>query len=217
MKIVLTAFALCLVMSFSAQAETLYHVEIIAFARDSAEADSEENWNRHPALRYPEKIVALQSEGNNPSAFQQLSSESQLLNNEVGALKNRRNIRVLAHLAWQQPVEDAAHTTSVLVTGGKTFGNHHELEGSIALSADHFLRADVNLWLNHFTSNSIDGVALPNIPGGITDNAASNNVAAQTMVLQELRRLRSGELHYFDHPQMGLLMLVKPVASIQNP
>jgi hypothetical protein len=59
--------------------------------------------------------------------------------------------------------------------------------------------------------------ALPNPPGAVapvaTDN--TNYTATQTVVLQEQRRLRSGELHYFDHPRFGLIVLVTPVANSQ--
>jgi hypothetical protein len=32
-------------------------------------------------------------------------------------------------------------------------------------------------------------------------------------VLREQRRMRSGELHYEDHPRLGVLVLVTPVAA----
>jgi hypothetical protein len=58
---------------------------------------------------------------------------------------------------------------------------------------------------------------LPNVPGTVADGGNPAYVATQTVLLQEQRRLRSGELHYFDHPKFGLLMLVKPVSSPPAP
>jgi len=218
MKNYVSIFAMMLCVAFPAHAQTLYHVEIIAFARDSAEADNEENGNKSPRLRYPEKITALQPDGSGASQFQRLPAETLLLNNEAATLKNRRNMRVLAHIGWQQSMEDTAHATSVLVSGGKQVDNHHELEGSVTLSIEHFLRADINLWFNRFAANgTVDAVVLPNVPGMVAEGGNPAYVATQTVLLQEQRRLRSGELHYFDHPKFGLLMLVKPVNSAPAP
>lgn len=42
-------------------------------------------------------------------------------------------------------------------------------------------------------------------------------LAARVAVLKEERRLRSGELHYIDHPKLGILIEVRTVAQQQEP
>ncbi len=201
--------ALCLLISAFAQAETLYRVEIIVFARDSAEADNEENWSKHPDLHYPAQTLALQA-GDGSAPYQLLPADALQLSREATALSQRRNMRVLVHQAWLQPVEDPTHAKNILISGGKQFGAHRELEGTFALGVEHFLRVDAQLWLSRFSANgSGDAQPLPNPPGTFTDPSTTDQfVPTQTVVLQEQRRMRSGELHYFDHPKMGLLVLV---------
>lgn len=207
------AFALC------AHAETLYQVELIAFARNSAEAESEENWDRQYNLRYPERFVNLQAADSSGAPFQMLGADAMQLNRETDAIAGRRNWRVLLHTAWQQTVDNPQGATAVIISGGKAFGTHHELEGSFTLSVDHFLRADVNLWLSHFSNSTaaISTTTLPNPPGVIATAGTDTTqyVTTQTVVMQEQRRLRSGELHYFDHPRIGLVLIVTPIKNPQ--
>ncbi|WP_160153792.1 CsiV family protein [Microbulbifer sp. ALW1] len=49
------------------------------------------------------------------------------------------------------------------------------------------------------------------------EHAPSEKLAARVAVLQEERRLRSGELHYIDHPKLGVLIEVRTVAQQQEP
>jgi hypothetical protein len=208
MKIRFAIFALTLSFALPLQAQTLYHVEIIAFAREGAAADQEESWSKRPNLRYPERTTILQTNGSGSNTFQQLPAEMWMLNNEATTIKNRRGMRLLTHVAWLQPGEAA----SVLIVGGKQFGNHYELEGSFTLGVENFLKVDVNMWFNRFLTNAAgDTVVLPNIPGTVIDPTSTASSAAQTVQLQEQRRMRNAELHYFDHPKFGLLVMVKPV------
>ncbi len=224
MKKIVGFLALSLLFSTSLRAETLYQVELIAFARNSAEAKNEENWERQYNLRYPERYVSLQAADGSGAPIQMLAADALQLNKETDAIAGHRNWRVLLHTAWRQTVDDPAHATAVIISGGKPFGMHRELEGTFTLSVEHFLRADVNLWLSRFSANAATPAAttLPNPPGTIapivgdnSQNDAIQYVATQTVVLQEQRRLRSGELHYFDHPLFGLLVLVTPVPNPQ--
>ena len=219
MKKIIGLFCAAVLISAIAHAETLHQVELIAFARSGAE--TEENWDRQYDLHYPERYVNLQTADGSDTPFQLLPADAMKLNKEADAIAGRRNLHVLLHAAWRQAVADPAHATAVVISGGKPFGAHHELEGTFTLSVEHFLRADTNLWLSRFSNDAADASAktqsLPNPPAAIAPSAAENThyVATQTVVLQEQRRLRSGELHYLDHPRMGLIVLVTPVANSQ--
>lgn len=202
---------LCLLASFATQAENLYQVEIVVFARESAEAENEENWNKHYDLRYPAQTLVLQSsDGAGTTPYQLLPADAFQLTREATVIEQRRDMRVLVHEAWLQPVDEPARAKNIFISGGKMFGAHHELEGTFALGAEHFLHADANLWLSRFSTNASGDVqTLPTPPGTIIDSTSPTQPAAtQTVVLQEQRKMRSGELHYFDHPKLGMLVLV---------
>ncbi len=211
-------------LALSAHAETTYQVEIIVFARDSA--DGEAALRSVNALRYPARTIALAAEGGS-APFQLLPASSLQLNREASAIEQRKSMHVLLHQAWLWPSEDAAHATAVALSAGRQFGNHHELEGYLALSAEHFLRVDTQLWLSRFSADASATDDIPALPvspvANSIDNSSAHNTANasntnnysvdQLYVLREQRRMRSGELHYFDHARLGLLVLVTPLAA----
>lgn len=194
-------------------AETLYQVEIIVFARDSG--DSEDSLRSSSELRYPARTVPLGAEGGT-GPFQALPASSFQLQREADALTQRRGFRVLTHQAWLWPSVAPAQAIPVAIGGGRQTGSHRELEGYIALSADHFLHIDTQLWLSRFGGENADALPLPPVPGTVPA-ADDTTAASRIFLLRELRRMRSGELHYFDHSRLGLLVQVTPVAATPSP
>lgn len=193
-------------------ADALYQVEIIVFARDSG--DSEDSLRSSDQLRYPARTVSLGAEGSGP--LQALPATSLQLKREADALAQRR-LRVLSHQAWLWPSVPPGQATAVVIEGGRQVGSHHELEGYIALGADHFLHIDTQLWLSRFggEDTGANALQLPPVPGVVPAATEESAVANRIFLLREQRRMRSGELHYFDHSRLGLLVQVTPVAAPQ--
>lgn len=228
----LAAALLCaaLLHSGAARADTLYQIELIVFARDGADATAEEGWPGDYNLRYPGDTVILQPTADGSAAPYQLLPPAQLqLQGESAAIARRRNLHVLFHGAWQEPGQDPAHATSVFIAGGQLVGTHHELEGYVTLSVERYLHLDTHLWLSRFTSADQAPANAPLLPAPPTAATTPDAVAgpgaavaspyavSRLYVLEEQRRMRSGELHYEDHPALGLLVLVTPVATPAAP
>src|SRR5690606_18256060 len=206
---------LALLTSLAAHAQPLYRVEIIVFARDTAEAETEENWAKQYDLRYPAQTVVLQPNDGTGASYQLLPDDALQLKRESTAIRQRRNFRVLAHQGWLQPLAPPAQAPHVFISGGQQVGAHRELEGTFAVGVEHFLLADANLWLSRLpaagTIGDFAATPLPLPPR--SEPATAQTFPVQTVVLNEQRRMRSGELHYFDHPKMGLLVLVSKQAE----
>jgi|GEM_PF-3595660 len=206
----------------AARADGLYQIELVVFARDGAQPDVP--WRADLPLRYPEHLQVLQAEAEgDPVPFQLLPSSALQLNREAAALGQRRALRVLFHGAWQQNIADTDHAGAVFINGGRAFGNHHELEGFVSLSSERFLHINSELWLTRFAPRPVAAATatapqLPPAPVASDSDATTNADAVQVLpekvyVLQDQRRLRGGELLYQDHPQLGALVLVTPVAD----
>jgi hypothetical protein len=214
---------LLLAAAGGATAATLYQVELVVFARDSADAEVEEKWNRDHGLRYPPRLVGLlpaeapAAEG--AAAPLRLLPASQLrLGADARAIDRRSNLRVLFHGAWVQPGGSLGNTDAVLISGGKRYGRHHELEGYVTLTVERYLRLDTNLWMSRFAVAgglpSTDAPVLPRPPfaSGADSGAEPGGTysPSQIYVMDQERRMRSGELHYLDHPRFGALVQVTP-------
>lgn len=145
-----------------------YQVELIVFARENP--DTQEHWPTNIKLGYPLNWVELkdpnalntQSEATDtPSAsvdllrdpFYLLPDSDKKLRNHAAALQRDSRYRVLTHQAWRQFIGNQKRAPAILIKGGKAFGNHHELEGSITLSVAQYLQLRTNLWFSEFEIN----------------------------------------------------------------
>ena len=132
-------------------------------------------------------------------------------------LQNSSDHRLLFHAVWRQPVMNRIQSTPILVTGGESFEGHFELEGSLRFSYN-INRVDVeaNLWIIEFAEtgnpNSIFW-QLPPLPemNDDDDNTDNGAVAASDIsFMNEVRSMISNELHYLDHPDIGMLVQIRP-------
>jgi hypothetical protein len=200
----------------AAAAADLYQIEVVVFARPGG--GSEERSASSDGLSYPLRLATLQeaaADAGSVGAYQLLPSSARLLNNEEAAL-SRRGLPILFHGAWRQPVETAQRATGVAVSGGRGSGSARELSGYVTLSAENYLHIEVNLWLSQFATNgehAVEGPTLP-LPNGVVPNPeAAPAIISKLFVLRQQRKLRSGELHYFDQPRFSALILVKPLSK----
>ncbi len=160
------------------------------------------------------------------------------LNESARAIDRRSNLRVLFHGAWIEPVGGIESADPILITGGRKFGQHNELEGYVVLTSERYLRLQANLWMTRFsTGNALDSdtPVLP-IPVVTVQPAASSDLEAddsgtrvtvyntpvtdyipdQIYQMDQERRMRVGELHYLDHPRFGMIVQVTPYEAPQQ-
>lgn len=161
-------------------------VDLIVFRNLDAASAADERWPAQPALRYPESLRFLIDPAGSPDAgspapgtgaagangtvarpvpFALLAPSESLLGDAAARIAGSQNYRLLTHLSWRQPAPGNA-AEHVLVTGGRTWGEHRELEGYVSLSRANFVHVATHLWLNDFAESGTggDGVALPPLP-----------------------------------------------------
>jgi len=119
-----------------------------------------------------------------------------LLAGEDGRLQRSGVYRVLLHRAWIQPVPDRDRLQPMLIQIAESDGRR--IDGYLGITRGRYLHMDTRLWYES------PAVALPTEPKGADSNPGY-------MEMREQRRMRSGELHYLDHPKFGVLARVDPV------
>ena len=92
--------------------------------------------------------------------------------------------------ALLSPALSAASSTPLAATSLLPSPLRPELSGDIQVALDHYLLVDMALKL---------------------DVPQADGEADIIKTLRQKRRLKSGELHYFDNPAMGVLMQIRPV------
>lgn len=145
-----------------------------------------------------------------PIAYQQLPDE-QLQLEEIyqKLIATKGRLEPLVHMAWRQQVEppESAQTLYLLLPtdeaeqtpGLPDQSELSQLEGRIKISVKRYLHVDFDLVLRRLTT--------PTTTNEATLTALSPSYQAYRM--QAHRRMRSKELHYIDHPLMGILIIAR--------
>ncbi len=172
----------------AAAAAPWIQVDLIVFRNLDAASAADERWPAQPALGYPASLRFLIDPASGPDAgspaagaagatgavappvpFALLAPSESLLGDAAARIAGSQNYRLLTHLSWRQPAPGNA-AEHVLVTGGRPWGEHRELEGYVSLSRANFVHVTTHLWLNDFAEAGAggdtigDGVALPPLP-----------------------------------------------------
>ena len=108
-------------------------------------------------------------------------------------LKNSGQHRVLAHLRWQQSAEAKSLSKPV-----KIMSSENGLDGALRFYLSRFLLVDV-------------GLTLKEAAGGVISGGVENE--GMIYRLNERRRVKLSETHYFDHPKFGALVRVSPAKT----
>lgn len=171
-----------------------YQVELVLFLRDANPGG--EYWPDDAATPDPGRAVATVQGGPPPRGLDPLAPRPEAsagirvtplpdsayqLTPHADALR-RRGLTPLLHLAWRQPVGGLDNADWLWLQAAP-------VQGLVRISLGRYLHVDTDLAL-------VTGVA----------GSPGRKVIRNT----ERRRLRSGELHYLDHPGFGLLVLITP-------
>lgn len=169
----------------------LYEIEVVVFENRLSTLEGGELWAREqgqPANTEKDKPV---NTGENPPPGSVLSAAA-------AALEKSGRHHVLAHLRWRQNAE--AKSVSKPVNIGNTTG---ALDGSLRFYLSRFLIVEMNLALSETQS------------GGVFSGATENDTVVYR--LNEPRRIKVSETHYFDHPKFGALVRVSPARAGAQP
>jgi len=180
-----------------AQAPAIYDVEIIVFLNLHPD-DAGEQWPA-PAMPREEAFESAFP----PGEFTELTYSFYQLKGITESLQNSRNYKVLLHRAWRQLAYDRKNAVPYPLES-VAGDDRDSIAGSVKLVRERFLHLDVDvLLMSNQGGNRAGGTqAAPPVP---------------TFALQEVRRIRSNELHYFDHPYLGMIAQVTPYVPAGTP
>jgi hypothetical protein len=170
-------------------APPVYDVEIIIF-RHKIMSDAGEQWTAQQSSDLMPTRVFSQDE------FSELGRNLYQLDGISGGLRNSSGYTVLLHRAWRQVGYDAAHAVAYPIHSLAGTGTY-SIDGSVTLIRERYLHLDVDLLLTQASTAE---------PARYSDGPDSR----PAFRLREKRRMRSREVHYFDHPRFGMIATVTP-------
>jgi len=209
------------------QQPTWYQVEVIVFEHITPQSLASEAWPtdlQEPNLSDAIQLQAVQND--NLQAYELLPKKDFQLNSEVRRLTNNPNYKVLTHIAWVQPVSAPRFAKPVQIKGGAIYapdgqmvlpvpgemgdadysGDYWQLNGTITISVMKYLQIKTNLLLTEH------GYKIPQ-----QTNAQGETASLISFPMQQIRRTKSRELNYFDHPLYGMLIEITPLLTKPQP
>ena len=150
-------------------------------------------------------------------AFIALGNDSAKFSSYNRNIERSGEHRLLFHAVWRQPVLNRVQATAIFVAGGDQYGIHHELEGSLRFSFN-VNRVDVEarLWLAAFSAfpsalRNARNWQLPEPPFKAGDETLTLDLPVTRLgYMEQVRPMISNELHYLDHPDLGMLVQIRP-------
>ncbi|WP_350431118.1 peptidoglycan binding protein CsiV [Shewanella sp. H8] len=93
-----------------------------------------------------------------------------------------------------------------------------ELDGSINIYLSHYLYIENNLVLRKVTQKMVESSPLTFNEYAALEIEGKKQLAPylESIPLIQNRRVRSGEIHYFDNPQLGIVMQIRKMAQPTN-
>ncbi|MDG2091055.1 MAG: CsiV family protein [Gammaproteobacteria bacterium] len=166
-----------------------------------------------PELREPNINFRLIDKARDP--FIALGEDEQEFSRFNRNIELNSEHRILFHSVWRQPVLNKVQASAILISGGDLFGQHAELEGSLLISYNiNRVDVDARLWRNSFNVVSDQAWNVPLAPLANERLEANQDsfglLIDQVYPMLETRQMISNELHYLDHPSIGMLVEVRP-------
>ncbi len=181
LKLLLLATGILITGSLMAAAK--YDVELVLFERTSRAAAMNEAWPEDPGKPDLHKATHIASK---KGLYTRLPNSKRTLTNVAKRMRRASGKPVrLTHMLWRQPAASKSKATPIHVAGRTKTG---KVTGTAKVSVKRYLHLDLDLLLE-----------------------TTNGPAPGRFRMQAHRRMRSGELHYIDHPIMGALIRITPV------
>ena len=168
---------------------TNYRVELVLFTHRDAASQPVAHWPAREPLPGTANAIDLA----NPAAgFRALGTDAFTLRDAAERMRRSGRYDIVGHYVWEQPGLGEKAAQPVRIVGGKLAGQDvAQVEGAVTLILGRYLHIRSDLLLR-----------MP----ALTGEHHWNEVR-----VQERRRMRSRELHYLDHPLLGMLVQITPV------
>ena len=158
--------------------------------------------------------------------------EHLLLTDAEQRINKRDDMHVVWHQAWIEPIQEEDH--AIVHPLHIDFKNRFDIRinGSFELHRSRYLHIDTDLTVQHYALQEPAALDALVLPGSDTRSDYRNDILSQENIsaslaapmpaplraaeVKQSRRMRSGELHYIDHPMLGIVLKIIPVESAED-
>ena len=207
--ILMTSLVLLSIHSISFATETGYEVELIIFEDTSSRYLKSEDWTYNDMLLHSDINSSASAQKKDPE-YTQLNWESAKLKSQFEKLSNNSNFKILINKRWKQTGLDRNETFNI------PLNSMPEKETDVSLQnvtqdiqqnlhvTESYITGNVKLIMSRYLHFNINlKYFKPQ-----TDNLGNRELISYPIVNE--RRMKSREIHYIDHPLIGIVVLATP-------
>jgi len=169
--------------------ESLYTVEVVIFKQAQTDNVSETWPTDLEDIEFSNAELPMVNDGEPLTLNEELPITTFALTEQANRL-TKKGYELLYHNSWLGQFKPGANSTTLLLDA---FGN---FEGILRIERQRYLHVYPSI--NYYPN----GLSLTDEP-------------VETIRFEESRRMRSKDLHYIDHPVLGMLVLFKPVEALE--
>ncbi|HEY5715068.1 MAG TPA: peptidoglycan binding protein CsiV [Psychromonas sp.] len=181
-------------------------------------------------------VITAQEFDNNGNNFKLLDSSHLQLTEQRKKLAAHAAFTPVLHMAWQMPVTSGNIARPIHLFAGNNLaitsqsGNKWAIDGNFKIYLDHYLFIDSQLIVRqkiiqapikvqparHDNLNVIEsqnGVEIIDLNTEPANFENKQRVVIEEMLFDQNRRLRSEEIHYLDHPLVGIIVQIRKIAD----
>lgn len=173
-----------------------YSVEYILFEHQASTVQDQEPWSGTPS-QIPENAVGLIPVIESPedwTSYRRMRSDELSLSGAQRVLGRSVSYNIIDHSGWVQRIDEDLLSTPIRI---QIDAPSRQVLGTLAFRRARFLHLDIDLTLNESP-----------VTYAYSD---SDMVQPTSYRLHQTRRIKTEELHYFDHPRFGVLIKVIPL------
>lgn len=230
----LPALILSLIIAFyasSSLAEKWYKVEMILVAYTNISDINKEYWPiklENKPIYSPKTSISwlsvYQSQSTNKRVIRRfgapnsktkttgaLFSELKILSlyDYAKKIDKEPNLDVVFHQSWLEPIQTkkkaSYHNLNVTLNGSENDSDTIKINGQFKLYRSRYLHISTNFHVQHYSK------ATQPSKNDETSNQATQLIPMRAAQVKLSRRMRSNELHYLDHPMLGVIIKTTPV------
>ena len=206
-KLVISCCLLLTCQLLQAETKTEYAIDFVVFEDKEARYIGSELWPEADQAQDAATMTAKSYARKNTGIRAIKTADYELLDNEVKRLLNSSRYKVLARKSWLQPGLDNLKAVDIVISPDAQSGSAGSISGSIKIVLERYLHIYTDLVYRRLA------------PSAATTDAFNPGVSQSgyrpeaVYVIREHRRMRSRELHYIDHPLVGMLIKIVPVKT----
>ena len=214
--------------------ENLYQIEYIIFEQ----LNTDRHVLRYEDVRYalPHRVEYLHllpaEQAMAPNQLKQLPLNEMDLNKPLQRLEKSHEVKVYAFGAWQQEIKKGEKLLPLQIDKDMSAQGGQHLSGEILIRRGRYVHADVNLYLSDFISLPysdlqtwifqtdsekfpFDWLLLPLVDySPYLEKNGEFSLPQNVTHLHQNRRIKEGEVHYLDHPALGVIIVIKQIDSL---